>query len=141
MFSAADVFRRAEKAGKLPVIFHLGDYDPSGHGAADSAENSLHEHFGCNLLFERIAVTENQIRELNLPTRPVKLSDSRAKNWKGSECVELDAMDPGYMQNLVEEKITDLIDEEEWEISKAIETAERHTLESTFAAILKNGQK
>jgi hypothetical protein len=67
MYSASVLFRRAERAGKLPVIFHLGDYDPSGHGAADSAENSLHEHFGCNLSFERIAVTENQIQELNQP--------------------------------------------------------------------------
>lgn len=37
-------------------------------------------------------------------------SDSRARNWTGNECVELDSMPPAEMRELIEDAITDLID-------------------------------
>ena len=42
------------------------------------------------VVFERLAVTPDQIHELGLPTRPTKASDSRAKGFDGGS-VEVDA--------------------------------------------------
>ena len=52
-----------------------------------------------------VAVTERQIVELNLPTRPTKKSDSRSKNWNGDDSVELDAIPPNLLRQLVRDAI------------------------------------
>ena len=49
---------------------------------------------------KRLAVTEEQIDEWHLPTRPTKRSDSRARSFGVS--VELDAIDPRRLRSLVE---------------------------------------
>src|SRR5262245_28610712 len=51
---------------------------------------------------KRLAVTEEQIDEWNLPTRPSKRSDSRARSFGSSVSVELDAIDPRRLRSLVE---------------------------------------
>jgi hypothetical protein len=128
LYSAAQTFRRATRNGKAVQIFHLGDYDPSGHAAADAIERTLIEDFNCDLEFKRLAVTPLQIEWLNLPTRPTKQTDSRARNWAGAECVELDSMPPAKMRAIVQEAITDCIEPEAWEALQKVEAAERESL-------------
>ena len=61
-------------------IYHLGDFDPSGVNAGEKIEETLRELApGADIVFERIAVTEAQIADWDLPTRPTKASDTRAK--------------------------------------------------------------
>src|SRR5206468_2765880 len=102
LHGAAETFRDAESNGRRVTIFHLGDYDPSGHAAADAIERTLIGDFGCELDFERLAILPDQIDRLKLPTRPTKETDSRARNWTGEECVELDSMPPAEMRRIVE---------------------------------------
>jgi hypothetical protein len=128
LYGAAQTFREASASGKRVTLFHLGDYDPSGHAAADAIERTLTDDFECDLYFDRLAVLPGQIERLHLPTRPTKQTDSRARNWSGAECVELDSMKPADMRALVEDAITDLIDPHAWQQLKAIETAERESL-------------
>src|SRR5262249_38086578 len=129
LHDAAQTFRRAEIKGKQVTIFHLGDYDPSGYAAANAIENTLTNEFGCFINFDRLAILPEQIERLNLPTRPTKQTDSRARNWDSDECVELDAMPPGEMCSLIENAITDLIDEREWEMMQKVEAAERESIQ------------
>jgi hypothetical protein len=128
LYSAAETFRAATEAGKSAIIYHLGDYDPSGIAAGESVIKAFRDDFGVNLQFFRLAVTSEQIERLRLPTRPVKMSDTRAKRWKGGECVELDTMAPKEIQAIVEEAITKLINEREWEALRRTEAMERETL-------------
>src|SRR5262245_21047240 len=44
-----------------------------------------------------IAVTEEQIDDWNLPTRPTKKSDTRSKSFGSTISVELDAIDPNVL--------------------------------------------
>ena len=53
----------------------------------------------------QLAVTEEQIEEWSLPTRPTKRSDSRARSFGSSVSVELDAIDPRRLRSLVERAI------------------------------------
>jgi hypothetical protein len=95
--------------GQLDVpayIYHLGDDDPSGECATEKIEEGLREfapHAKIN--FERLAVTQGQIRAWNLPTRPTKTSDSRAKRFGRPVSVELDAIDPRLLRAIVEDAI------------------------------------
>jgi hypothetical protein len=128
LYSAAQTFNRAINSGKAATIFHLGDYDPSGHAAADAIERTLTENFDCDIEFERLAVLPDQIERLKLPTRPTKRTDSRARKWKGESCVELDAMSPSDMRGIVGDAITSLIEPRAWKQIQKIEAAERESL-------------
>ena len=134
LHGAAETFRDAKSNGKRVTIFHLGDYDPSGHAAADAIERTLIEDFGCELDFERLAILRSQIDRLDLPTRPTKETDSRARNWTGEECVELDSMPTAEMRRIVEGAITDLIDKRAWRVLQKVEAAERESLAKICAA-------
>jgi len=133
MYSASETFKEVQRDGKEVTIFHLGDYDPSGHAAADAIEKTFRETFDCSVNFERIGILPEHIEQFSLPTRPTKQSDSRARNWRGSECVELDSMPPSELRSLVENAVTSLIDWYEWEQLKQVEREEQETLERTLA--------
>ena len=79
--------------------------------------------------FARLAVTEDQIRDLNLPTRPTKQSDTRARSFEGGS-VEVDAIPPTVLREVVDAAITRHIDPEALRISRIAEQSERDILTS-----------
>ena len=72
-------------------------------------------------------MTAEQIREMDLPLRPTKKTDSRAKHWEGGS-VEVEAIPPDVLRSLVEEAISRHVDEHQWEIVKIAEASERKLL-------------
>jgi len=102
LHSAAEAISRV---GVPTYIYHFGDFDPSGVNAAEKIEEAIREMAPAAAVhFERVAITEHQIRSLDLPSRPTKKTDSRAKNF-GDISVELDAMEPGMLRAMVESVI------------------------------------
>jgi len=62
----------------------------------------------------RNALTMNQIEELNPPPNPAKTTDSRFQNYiaeYGEDSWELDALQPQYIVNLIEQEILKILDE------------------------------
>jgi len=117
------------EAKRPTFIYHLGHFDPSGQDAARAIEQALRELApGVEIHFERLAVTEAQIDELDLPTRPTNASDARAKNF-GEVSVELDALHPDDLRALVREAIERHLPSRELEILKVAERSERYLLE------------
>jgi len=106
-------------------IYHLGDFDPSGVNAGEKIEETLREMApDADIIFERIAVTPEQIADWDLPTRPTKSSDTRAKNF-GEISVELDAIEPNRLRILVQEAIERHLPPEQFAVLKAAEESER----------------
>jgi hypothetical protein len=71
-----------EAKGKPTYIYHFGDLDPSGVDAARDIETKLRRYApGAEIHFERPAVTREQVERWNLPTRPTKQTDTRAKRF------------------------------------------------------------
>ncbi|MFC3205622.1 hypothetical protein [Aquamicrobium soli] len=106
-------------------IYHLGDYDPSGVNAGEKIEETLRAMApGAEIHFARIGVTPAQITEWDLPTRPTKASDSRAKKF-GDISVELDAIAPDDLRELVRVAIEHHLPEDQFAILKAAEQSER----------------
>jgi hypothetical protein len=86
--------------------------------------------------FERLAVTTEQIADLNLPLRPTKRSDSRAARFEaefGQGSVELDAIHPDTLRAIVREAIARHVDFDRLEVLRVAEESERGILEM-FAA-------
>ena len=55
-------------------LYYCGDFDPSGLSIYDSIKKRIMD-FGVSINFERIALTEDQIKEYRLPSDPAKQSD------------------------------------------------------------------
>jgi hypothetical protein len=119
-----------EAQGKPAYLYYFGDHDPSGVDISRNVEEQLSELAPCaEIHFERVAVNPWQIGAWNLPTRPTKQSDSRARNFKG-DSVEVDAIEPGMLLKLVEDCITQHIDMEVYRRTLLIEERERETLKA-----------
>ena len=118
-----------EDRGKPAFIYHFGDWDPSGQDAADNIERRLREFApDAEIYFQKIAVTPAQIEEWDLPTRPTKASDSRAAAWAGGDSVELDAIDPNRLREMVRTTIEQHVDQHKLVILRAAEESERELL-------------
>ena len=114
---------------KPAFIYHLGDHDPSGICAAEKIEQTLREFApDAEIHFERLAVLPEQIRDWNLPTRPTKKSDSRAKTFKG-DSVELDAVHPDMLRQIVQEAIEQHLPEHQLDTLQVAEESERQILQ------------
>lgn len=125
LWSTASTIR---SIGKPTTIYQLGDHDPSGIAAWDHTKRRLRDFAPeVEISFERIAVTEEQITTLGLPTRPTKVSDSRARNFTG-ESVEVDAIPTAVLKSLVEAAIERHIDPGALERTKLFEREERQGL-------------
>jgi hypothetical protein len=110
-------------------IYHLGDFDPSGVNAGEKIEQTLREMApDAKIRFKRLAVTPEQIKRWNLPTRPTKKTDTRAKNF-GKISVELDAIAPDRFRDLVRSAIERHLPRKQFEILKIAEQAERDMID------------
>jgi len=130
--SLSFLYSAAEAINDLDVpayIYHLGDFDPSGVNAGEKIEETLRELApDADIVFQRIAVTEEQIADWDLPTRPTKASDTRAKTFGSSLSVELDAIEPNQLRALVQEAIERHLPPEQFAVLKAAEESERDLL-------------
>jgi hypothetical protein len=93
LYGSAYQIARAARADKESYIYQFGDHDPSGVLIPKTIERRLTEL--CEKLdcpgpyFERVALTEEQITEFNLPTRPTKRNGNRHANKFEGDSVEL----------------------------------------------------
>jgi hypothetical protein len=129
--SLSFLYSAAEAINDLDVpayIYHLGDFDPSGVNASEKIEETLRELApDAEIAFERIAVTPAQIEAWNLPTRPTKPTDSRAKGF-GSISVELDAIEPERLRGIVRAAIEQHLPPKQYRVLKVAEESERQLI-------------
>lgn len=128
LYSVAEAIKAARKA---VYIYQLGDHDPSGLDAWRHFQQTVRGFFErpnfMPAIFERLAVTPDQIVDLGLLTRPTKQTDSRAAKFDG-ESVEVDAIPPSILRELVEGAITRHIDPEALRLTRIAENSERNLL-------------
>jgi hypothetical protein len=101
--------------------------DPDCYGFCGGAH--FHRADSRCVVFARLAVTEAQIRELNLPTRPTKQTDTRARSFDGGS-VEVDAVPPTVLRQIVEDAVTRHVEPGAYRIHQAAEQSERDILTS-----------
>jgi hypothetical protein len=117
------------------VLFYFSDHDPSGANARESVLSTLRRYAPeAQIEVWQLAVTPAQVEALDLPLRPTKQSDSRAKGWTGGS-VEIDAIPPRQLKSILTEAIESLVDPYQLALVKAAEQDELRVLtllESNF---------
>lgn len=116
MWTACQRFIAHKKSHQEPLIFHLGDHDPSGKDMTrDTDARQLLFMGGMDV--KRLALNMDQIRKYNPPPNPCKVTDSRATGYIkqfGRKSWELDALDPKVITKLIEDNIKKIIDKKPW---------------------------
>ena len=125
-YEAAEYINFLTDDGEIPAhVLYIGDYDPAGVLIDQSIESELREHLAptVSLGFHRIAITPEQIVDLDLPTKPRKKTERRVSHIK--ETVEAEAMPAGAMRELLREAIERFLPTGFLEIARAAEESER----------------
>lgn len=122
-------FKLAEERGQQPIIIYFGDYDPSGEDIPRALKENI-VNLGCKSIeVRRVCLVESQVIAWNLPPAPTKVTDSRSVHWDGLGQVELDAVKPEKLIQLLDEAISDLFDENLYDELCEREERERETFQ------------
>jgi hypothetical protein len=123
MYEASKRFLKRANDGKAIYVIYLGDHDPSGidmsRDVGERLNLFLNTSLGMNanegdlLTVKRVALNMDQVRELNPPENPAKLTDSRSSGYVrrfGNSSWELDAIEPRQLAALVRESVMQIMD-------------------------------
>jgi hypothetical protein len=134
LYGTATSVRHAARQGKETYIYQFGDWDPSGVLIPKSIETRLEQmcaKLGCEPpIVERVALTEKHIAQYSLPTRPTKREGNRHAHKFEGDSVELDALPPRILREMVREVIERHISQRDLEVTRAAEASEREILEA-----------
>lgn len=117
---AAQRYKHWIREGQQVTVLQFTDHDPSGIDMTRDLEDRLEMFLGrhmYSLTVKRMALTMDQIDELNPPPNFAKLSDARAREyiWQyGEHSWELDALSPTYLSGLVSGEAEALRDLDQW---------------------------
>ena len=113
------------------VILYVGDYDQAGVLIDKAIEGRLRDFLAAwdgELTFRRLAVNDDQIDHMGLPTRPPKTSDTRSKEV--TRAVEAEAIPAPAMRDIVSSSLQGLIPERVLTVSREVEKQERNDIYS-----------
>ncbi len=113
------------------VVYALYDFDRSGADAARSLDEKLTRFAGergVEVHFNLLGLTEYQVREWRLPTRPHKRGTTADQRWPHPYACELDAIPPDALRALVRAAVERHLPACELARLKNIEELERETM-------------
>lgn len=119
--------------GQIPILFHLGDHDPSGIDMTRDIADRLQLFMG-GAKVDRLALNFDQVEQYSPPPNPAKLTDSRADAYVaefGRASWELDALEPNVIVALIEEAVAQYRDPDLWGESVKVEEEGRRLLRAT----------
>ena len=103
--------------GKPSLVFHIGDYDPSGVHLFQALQEDVLAFLGNNgaAEFRRLAVTPQQVIELGLTTQTASPADARefdGVNGDGVSTCQAEAIPPDQLAEIVRSAVLAEIDRE-----------------------------
>ena len=111
------------------VILYVGDYDQAGVLIDRAIEDRLRDFLASwegELTFHRLAVNDDQIDTMGLPTRPPKASDIRSPEV--TRAVEAEAIPAPAMRGMVSTALQELIPERVLRQERLIEEQEQNDI-------------
>jgi hypothetical protein len=129
-YQAADYINATVADRGIPaVVLYIGDYDPAGVLIDRSIESELRTHLNddVELQFRRLAITEEQIAEYDLPTKPRKAGDRRAQHV--AETVEAEAMAANDLRKILRDAINEYLPQGALDVIRVAERSERQILQ------------
>jgi hypothetical protein len=133
--SMAERFDKAIMLGKKPILVYFGDLDPSGIAIPKALIRNMAEWHSVEVELVRAALNPEQIGRYDLPVSldAAKEQDPNYKAWlkeygPAQAPVELDALHPRDLTELVTTSLTALYDMSQVDAEKAKEAEERELL-------------
>lgn len=117
--------------GQRPIVFHLGDHDPSGIDMTRDNRERLELFCGVPVMVVRLALNRDQIEQYALPPDPAKELDPRHAEYierHGRGSWELDALEPATLRELIRGAVTKIRDEILWDAALNRENSDIRTL-------------
>ena len=120
-------------------ILYFGDFDPSGEDMVRDLQKRIMLYGAPTATVHKIALTKDQVKTWKLPPAPVKKSDKRAAKFIEAHgdisAVELDALDPEDLQNIVKTTIEGYIDPVKWAAADAATRDDREQIDQKIEEI------
>ena len=137
MWRGAMRLMRHVRNGQNVIVLHLGDHDPSGIDMTRDITDrlDLFTFFNGGIEVRRIALTMEQIEEVNPPPNPAKVTDSRYEHYSaefGEESWELDALEPSYIADLIQKAVFEERDLDRWEEAHKEQEEERRQIQDVI---------
>ena len=135
-YQAATHIRDSGRANA--VILYVGDYDQAGVLIDKAIESRLRNFLASwdgELTFYRLAVNDDQIDSMGLPTRPPKASDTRSKEV--TRAVEAEAIPAPAMRDIVSSALQGLIPEQVLTVEKLVEEQEKNDVYARLSSLLR----
>ena len=130
MYESAERFNSA-RDGRTPILFYLGDHDPSGEDMVRDIEERL-SMFGVNgLEVWKLALTMDQVKHYNPPPNPAKITDPRASAYirnHGNSSWEVDALPPEVLSEIISNAFDDIVDTAKMDKVKRKEESDKQLL-------------
>jgi len=102
------------------IVVYLGDLDLAGDQIETNTRRVLEQELGGRLQWERLALTQEQVRERDLPI--IVKNDRRYKDGRPHEAVETEALSQAVLVNILRRRLDALLPEP---LSRVRERAER----------------
>lgn len=122
--------------GQRPIIFYLGDHDPSGLHMAEDIRGRLELYAGTPIQVVRIGLNMDQIELYKPPPNPAKQTDSRFKRYQEetglNESWELDALPTNVIRSLIANSVHKLTDVKKWDAALLEEAADKERLDAVL---------
>jgi hypothetical protein len=138
--------RKAIRHGQNPVILYFGDQDPTGARIPVAIKQNLLKYHNLDIHLDRIALNMNQVEEYQLP-QSIDAIKTKDPNYKwyvkqfGDIAVELDALHPEKLQELVKYGLGLYLDIEDMQQQQRIEGRERDKLKGFEQRVLDMARK
>ena len=112
------------------IIFHLGDHDPSGIDMTRDIYERL-GMFGSDVEVIRLGLSMDQVKEHDPPPNPAKETDARFAEYAarfGTDCWELDALEPSVIASLIRGAIEEKVDEDMMDQQRDLQAGHREQI-------------
>lgn len=136
IWAAAQRLKGYAKNDQIPIVFHLGDHDPSGIDMSRDISDRINlfaDGLVNKIEVKRIALNMNQVEQYNPPPNPAKTTDGRYKKYAeeyGEESWELDALSPETISNLINDEMEEIVDTAEWAAAEERQAEGRRLLKA-----------
>jgi hypothetical protein len=110
MYESAQRFINSDRQ---PLLFYLGDHDPSGEDMVRDIRDRLILFGVDEIEVQKLALTMDQVHQYNPPPNPTKIDDPRSASYIsefGNSSWEVDALPPEVLNNIIREAFGGIID-------------------------------
>lgn len=132
-YAAGKRFSAHRENGFEPIVFHLGDHDPSGLDMTRDNADRLAMFARDDVAVKRLALNMAQVSQYSPPPNPAKDTDARFAGYRtkfGESSWELDALSPPVIDALIATALDEIIDHEAWSDSLEAEEKRKADLHS-----------